>query len=79
MTAPRIGDTVHYTPNLGEHTCRAAIIFNIARDGSVAINVWDPAGTQYGTTAHEDPNARHDGHLYDTNDRRTPGTWHHIH
>lgn len=95
MTAPRIGDTIHYTDRAWRGHCYAAIITNVL-DASYTLSAPFPGATGHvhlvdfeaptgGVRQHMnipmDPNEMTDGDgaPYIPMAERTPGTWHHIH
>jgi uncharacterized protein YfaP (DUF2135 family) len=80
---PRIGDTVHYVPQLGpDHDCLAALIFSTDRDGTDAsVCVWTRSGDQYYAYPTLDTHTitDEDGDTWPGPNGYTPGTWHPLH
>lgn len=86
MNTPRIGDTVHYAPQLTHYgTCQAAITTNTNPDGTICLHVLDPrGGSTWVDGVHRDQapiiEVRNPiGAVVVREGEYTPGTWHHIH
>lgn len=93
MTAPRIGDTIHYTshgtPLLADGTrayhpqCRAAIVTALG-DPNIALAILNPTGMFFDTDVPADNAPIIEvrdaaGKVCISEGQYTPGTWHHQH